>query len=121
MTASDSHTSQNALLMMCVCFRSSITGHTHSHTHKQTPHFKKKHAFSTRTQVQQHTNAHVVTHMFLVSNVSSAVAGDKSITGREVHRGKRLSGSFFSSPHTIDPILLASSPTCLTNPGMVMD
>lgn len=30
--------------------------------------------------------------MFLVSNVSSAVAGDKSITGTEVHGGKRLSG-----------------------------
>lgn len=43
------------------------------------------------------TRAHtrvVATHMFLVP-VSSAVAGDKSITGTEVQGGKRLSAPLF--------------------------
>lgn len=73
--------------------------HTHlrKHTHKSD--FYETHAFNTRMQVRGHARTHthtrMVTHMFLVSNVSCAVAGDKSIMGTEVQGGKRLSGPFF--------------------------
>lgn len=73
--------------------------HTHTHTYANTHTSQTftKHMLSTHVCRCTGTHAHtrMVTHMFLVSNVSCAVAGDKSIMGTEVQGGKRLSGPFF--------------------------
>ncbi len=55
----------NALLMMCVRFRSSITKHTQTHTltHTRTDiTVLQKHAFNTRTQVHRPTHTRVCGH-----------------------------------------------------------
>lgn len=67
-----------------------VLTHTHAHTFA-------KNMLSTHVRrcTGSRTHTRVATHMFLVANASSVVAGDKSITGTEVQGGKRLSGPFF--------------------------
>lgn len=124
MTAPDSHTSQMPC-WWCVCASDHQSLSTQTHTHRQTgththP-LSQKNMFSTHVDRRTHTHTHTcsATHMFLVSNVSSAVAGDKSITGTEVQGGKRLSGPLF--PALLIPFYWHPRRAVSQNPGTAMD